>query len=172
VAEGRLEAGGRQEALRLDGEGLDAAALTEKEGAGAHWRGRGVPLGLGTEAGAVFGAGGFHAIAVQPVGGERAAEPGADHPAKETIAPRGAAKWQELHGLVIDGVSLADAMAAFAGGVSAGLRGHGGGGRSGGISGCGLGADRGFQARDKELRAKVTSALMYPAVLLSWRWRC
>jgi type II secretory pathway component PulF len=76
---------------------------------------------------------------------------------KECSNPVAGAKWKELHDMVIDGVALAEAMSrapetfprVYVAMVEAVL---------------GQIAD--FQAREKELRAKVMAALMYPAVLL------
>lgn len=85
---------------------------------------------------------------------------------KECSQPAAAAKWKELHDLVIDGVPLADAMGrspdvfprVYCAMVEAG--------ESGGFLDVVLGQIADFQAREKELRGKVTSALMYPVVLL------
>ena len=85
---------------------------------------------------------------------------------KETSHPVAAVKWRELHDLVIDGVSLAEAMnrspdvfpRVYVAMVEAG--------EAGGFLDVVLAQIADFQAREKELRAKVVSALMYPAVLL------
>ena len=85
---------------------------------------------------------------------------------KETAHPAAAAKWRELHDLVVDGVSLADAMSrspdvfprVYVAMVESG--------EAGGFLDVVLAQIADFQAREKELRAKVISALMYPAVLL------
>jgi type II secretory pathway component PulF len=85
---------------------------------------------------------------------------------KETSQPAAGAKWKELHDLVIDGVPLAVAMSrspevfprVYVAMVEAG--------EAGGFLDVVLGQIADFQAREKELRAKVISALMYPAVLL------
>jgi type II secretory pathway component PulF len=85
---------------------------------------------------------------------------------KETANPAAAAKWREIHDLVIDGVSLADAMGrspdvfprVYVAMVEAG--------EAGGFLDMVLSQIADFQAREKELRAKVMAALMYPAVLL------
>jgi len=85
---------------------------------------------------------------------------------KETAHPAAAAKWRELHDLVIDGVSLAVAMSrspdvfprVYIAMVEAG--------EAGGFLDVVLAQVADFQAREKELRAKVVAALMYPAVLL------
>ena len=85
---------------------------------------------------------------------------------KETSNPAAGAKWKELYDLVIDGVSLAEAMSrspatfprVYVAMVEAG--------EAGGFLDVVLGQIADFQAREKELRAKVSAALMYPAVLL------
>lgn len=85
---------------------------------------------------------------------------------KETAHPAAGAKWREVHDLVIDGVPLADAMArspdvfprVYVAMVEAG--------EAGGFLDVVLAQIADFQSREKELRGKVTSALMYPVVLL------
>ena len=86
---------------------------------------------------------------------------------KETSQPAAAAKWRELHDAVIDGAPLAAAMArspdvfprVYTAMVEAG--------EAGGFLDVVLGQIAEFQAREKELRAKVSAAMMYPAVLLT-----
>ena len=85
---------------------------------------------------------------------------------KETSHPTAATKWRELHDLVIDGVPLAEAMGrapdvfprVYVAMVESG--------EAGGFLDVVLAQIADFQAREKELRAKVLSALMYPTVLL------
>ena len=85
---------------------------------------------------------------------------------KESANPVASAKWKELHDLVIDGVPLATAMGrapdvfprVYVAMVEAG--------EAGGFLDVVLAQIADFQAREKELRAKVMAALMYPAVLL------
>jgi type II secretory pathway component PulF len=85
---------------------------------------------------------------------------------KETAHPAAAVKWKELHDLVIDGVPLAEAMnrapevfpRVYVAMVEAG--------EAGGFLDVVLAQIADFQAQEKELRAKVVSAMMYPAVLL------
>lgn len=86
---------------------------------------------------------------------------------RESSTPAAGAKWRELHDLVIDGVSLGDAMArspevfprVYVAMVEAG--------EAGGFLDVVLAQVAEFQAREKELRAKVLAAMMYPAVLLT-----
>ncbi len=85
---------------------------------------------------------------------------------KECANPVAAEKWRELHDLVIDGVSLAEAMSrapdvfpqVYVAMVESG--------EAGGFLDVVLAQIADFQAREKEMRGKVVAALMYPAVLL------
>lgn len=86
---------------------------------------------------------------------------------RECSQPAAAAKWRELHELVIDGMPLAAAMSrspevfprVYVAMVESG--------EAGGFLDVVLGQIADFQGREKEMRAKVMAALMYPAVLLT-----
>jgi len=86
---------------------------------------------------------------------------------KEASTPAAAEKWKEIHGLVIDGMSLADAMArspkvfprVYTAMVQAG--------ETGGFLDLVLAQIADFQSREKELRSKVTAAMLYPAILFA-----
>jgi len=85
---------------------------------------------------------------------------------REAATPVAKAKWKEIHDLVIDGMSLSDAMArspetfprVYVAMVEAG--------ETGGFLDVVLAQIADFQAREKELQGKVLTALMYPAILL------
>jgi len=85
---------------------------------------------------------------------------------REASAPAAAAKWKEIHGLVVDGMSLADAMAqspktfprVYVAMVQAG--------ETGGFLDVVLGQIADFQAREKDLKSKVMTAMLYPTILL------
>ncbi len=85
---------------------------------------------------------------------------------KEATVPVARDKWKEIHDLVIDGMSLADAMAkspetfprVYVAMVQAG--------ETGGFLDLVLAQIADFQAREKELRSKVMTAMLYPAILL------
>src|SRR5690349_13134328 len=85
---------------------------------------------------------------------------------KEAATPAARAKWKEIHDLVIDGMSLADAMAkspdtfprVYVAMVQAG--------ETGGFLDLVLAQIADFQAREKELRSKVMTAMLYPCILL------
>ena len=85
---------------------------------------------------------------------------------KECSHPTASAKWKELYDLVIDGVPLAEAMNRSPGTFPRVYVAMVEAGEAGGFLDVVLGQIADFQAREKELRAKVTAALMYPAVLL------
>jgi len=84
----------------------------------------------------------------------------------EASTPAAAAKWREVHDLVIDGMPLAEAMAkspdvfprVYVAMVQAG--------ETGGFLDVVLAQIADFQSREKELRSKVTSAMLYPTILL------
>src|SRR5687768_17562546 len=86
---------------------------------------------------------------------------------KEASSPAAAVKWKEIHDLVIDGMSLADATAkspetfprVYVAMVEAG--------ETGGFLDVVLAQIADFQAREKEMRGKVVTALLYPVILLA-----
>jgi type II secretory pathway component PulF len=86
---------------------------------------------------------------------------------KETSNATASSKWKELHDLVVDGVPLAEAMnrapevfpRVYVAMVESG--------EAGGFLDVVLAQISEFQAREKELRAKVGAAMMYPLVLLT-----
>lgn len=85
---------------------------------------------------------------------------------KEAYSPAAAAKWKQVHDLVIDGMSLADAMSkspetfprVYVAMVQAG--------ETGGFLDLVLAQIADFQAREKELKSKVLTAMLYPIILL------
>jgi type II secretory pathway component PulF len=85
---------------------------------------------------------------------------------KEASNPAASIKWKAIYDSVIDGVSLADSMATmpetfprvYVAMVSAG--------ETGGFLDLVLAQIADFQAREKDLKSKVTAALLYPAILL------
>ena len=85
---------------------------------------------------------------------------------RETADPAASKKWREVHDLVVDGVSLSDAMSrspeTFPSVYTAMVE----AGETGGFLDLVLEQIAEFQARDKELRGKVISAMIYPAVLM------
>jgi len=85
---------------------------------------------------------------------------------REAYTPVAGQKWKEVYDRVVDGMSLADAMGqspevfprVYVAMVQAG--------EAGGFLDVVLAQIADFQAREKELRAKVLTAMLYPAILL------
>jgi type II secretory pathway component PulF len=166
IAEGRLEAGGRQEAYRLlEGRGLKPINLMEdsnghpaaKAGISLGWKTHKVSFraleSFTRQLSSLLAAGVPLSRALRIL-------------SKEASTPVAAEKWQEIHDLVADGTALADAMAqspeTFPGVYVAMVR----AGETGGFLDVVLGQIADFQMREKELRSKVMSAMIYPAVLM------
>ena len=173
MSEGQLEAAGRQEAFRqMEGLGLRPVTLTEKAAKDAG-NGSGLPASLSSFS---FGR---KLQKVTP----RALENftrllssllAAGVPLsralvilyKEASTPGAMAKWKEIHDYVVDGMSLADAMSkspdtfprVYTAMVQAG--------ETGGFLDLVLAQIADFQSREKELRSKVMTAMLYPSILL------
>lgn len=85
---------------------------------------------------------------------------------KEASSPAARQKWKEVHDAVVDGLSLSNAMAkspetfprVYTAMVEAG--------EAGGFLDVVLAQIAEFQSREKELKSKVFTAMMYPAILL------
>lgn len=174
VAEGQLEAGGRQEAFRqMEERGLRPVSLAERAAAKNGKNGR----HDGEDASPTPGFS-LRSRKVTPRMLENftrllSSLLAAGVPlsralvilCKEAANPTAAAKWKEVHAAVIDGVSLADAMArspdtfprVYTAMVEAG--------EAGGFLDVVLAQIADFQSREKELRSKVTTAMLYPAIL-------
>ena len=172
IAEGQLEAAGRPEAFaQMAGLGLRPVTLFEK--AGQAKKGSSLPVSFGS----------FTLLKKVHKVSARALEDftrllssllAAGVPLsralvilhKESSNPAAQAKWKEIHDYVVDGMSLADAMGkspdtfprVYTAMVQAG--------ETGGFLDLVLAQIADFQAREKDLRAKVMAAMLYPSVLL------
>jgi type II secretory pathway component PulF len=165
LTEGRIEAPGRQDALRLiEGKGLSPVRV-EENGQTAEarraglslpgWR-KGVPYrvleNFTRQLSSLLTAGISLSRALQII-----------H--KEASHPRGRAHWKAVHDLVIDGTPLADAMSqapeVFPRVYIAMVR----AGETGGFLDVVLDQIAEFQTREKELRGRVLAALIYPIVI-------
>ena len=86
---------------------------------------------------------------------------------REASTPLARTKWKQIHDSVVDGATLADTMArwpetfprVYVAMVEAG--------ETGGFLDLVLAQIADFQAREKELRSKVMTALLYPTILLA-----
>jgi type II secretory pathway component PulF len=173
VAEGQLEAAGRQEAFaQMAGLGLRPVSLAEKASAQAG-QSLALPAAL---SGLSFGKKSekISARALENFTRLLSSLLAAGVPLsralvilyKEASTAATTAKWKEVHDLVIDGMSLADAMAkspetfprVYVAMVQAG--------ETGGFLDLVLAQIADFQAREKELRSKVMTAMLYPSILL------
>jgi type II secretory pathway component PulF len=175
ASQGRLEANGRQDAMRmLEDRGLTPLRIAESASASSTSKGHSSGSKLPTFGGLKWQSNKVSFTALEDFTRSLSSLLAAGVPLsraltilyKETANPAAGAKWRELHDYVIDGVSLAEAMSrspevfprVFIAMVEAG--------EAGGFLDVVLAQVADFQAREKELRAKVVSALMYPAVLL------
>ncbi len=173
TVEGRVEAGGRLDAVRMiEQQGLMPLRVTEAPGATATKGASGAKLPAAKSFS--FQSKKISFASLEDFTRSLASLLAAHVPLsraltilyKETAQPVAGAKWRELHDMVIDGVPLAEAMSrspdvfprVYVAMVEAG--------ESGGFLDVVLGQIADFQAREKELRAKVMSAMMYPLVLL------
>ena len=200
IAEGEIDAGGRQEAFRqMEVRGLRPIHLAERNGNGAKPR---TALPSGPKPGPK--------PAPKPAAKDTAREPKGAAPesapfkfsfgnstkvsgrmlenftrllssllaagvplsralvilCREASAPAAGVQWKKVHDLVIDGMPLADAMAqspetfprVYVAMVEAG--------ETGGFLDVVLNQIADFQAREKEMKSKVMTALLYPVILL------
>src|SRR5437773_3667972 len=85
---------------------------------------------------------------------------------REAASPAAGAKWKEIHDLVVDGMSLADAMAKSPGTFPRVYVAMVEAGETGGFLDVVLAQIADFQAREKEMRSKVMTAMLYPTILL------
>ena len=191
IADGEIEAGGRQEAFRqMEGRGLRPIRLAERNGGnGPAKNPPKVPTRESAKEPAKESkpAGSLLSMKLSFGGGNKVSARmlenftrllssllAAGVPlsramvilCKEASSPAAAAQWKQVYDLVIDGMSLADAMAkspqtfprVYVAMVEAG--------ETGGFLDVVLGQIADFQAREKEMRSKVMTALLYPVILL------
>ena len=85
---------------------------------------------------------------------------------REAVSPTAGERWKAVHDLVVDGMSLASAMSRFPDTFPKVYVAMVEAGETGGFLDVVLGQIADFQSRDKEIRGKVVSAMIYPIVLL------
>ncbi len=85
---------------------------------------------------------------------------------REAATPAASAKWKEIHDKVIDGMALADAMTQYPDTFPRVYTAMVQAGETGGFLDVVLAQIADFQAREKELRSKVMTAMLYPCILL------
>ena len=173
IAQGQLEAAGRAEAFRqMEGLGLRPISLAERAAAQAKNNGSAAQspgsfsMKLGGDKISPRELENFTRLLSSLLAAGVPLSRALTILHKEATSPAAAAKWKEIHGLVIDGMSLADAMAkspetfprVYVAMVQAG--------ETGGFLDLVLAQIADFQAREKEMRAKVLTAMLYPLILL------
>ncbi|MGB8169791.1 MAG: type II secretion system F family protein [Chthoniobacteraceae bacterium] len=173
ATEGRVEAGGRQDAARIIEErGLTPIRVTETTSTSPAAKSGGFKLPKAGQP--LFQSKKVSFAALEDFTRSLSSLLAANVPLsrsltilyKETANPVAAGKWRELHDLVIDGVPLAEAMNRFPDVFPRVYTAMVEAGESGGFLDVVLDQIADFQAREKEIRGKVMSAMMYPCVLL------
>jgi type II secretory pathway component PulF len=177
IAEGQIEAGGRQDAFKLmEGRGLRPISLAERRNGSQNGEAKKTENASGPLASLKLPLGGSNKVSARMLENFTrllSSLLAAGVPlsralvilTKEASTPVARAKWKEIHDLVVDGMSLADAMAkspetfprVYTAMVEAG--------ETGGFLDVVLNQIGDFQAREKELRAKVLAAMFYPTIL-------
>src|SRR5213593_1606735 len=183
IAEGSIEAGGRQEAFRqMEGRGLKPISLAEDRNgkpqkAETNGKAQTSEKAAGSPASFKLSLGRANKISgrmlenfTRLLSSLLAAGVPLSRAlvilTKEASVPAAKAKWKEIHDLVVDGMSLVDAMAkspdtfprVYVAMVEAG--------ETGGFLDVVLAQIADFQTREKEMRSKVLAAMIYPAILL------
>jgi type IV pilus assembly protein PilC len=173
TAEGVLDAGGRQEAFRqVEQRGLKLINLSEKSQGAARKNGAAGPAaaakGLSFQSKRVTSRmlENFTRLLSSLLAAGVPLSRALVILCKEASNPTAAAAWKQIYDSVVDGVSLADSMGkmpdtfprVYVAMVQAG--------ETGGFLDLVLAQIADFQVREKDLRAKVTGALLYPLILL------
>jgi type II secretory pathway component PulF len=173
VAEGTLEAPGRPEAFRqMEGLGLRPVSLAEKGGGAKSKDGvkgaasKSLSFGRRSEKISPRALENFTRLLSSLLAAGVPLSRALVILFKEASNPVAEAKWKEIHDLVVDGMSLADAMErspetfprVYVAMVQAG--------ETGGFLDLVLAQIADFQAREKDLKSKVMTAMLYPSILL------
>lgn len=183
IAEGQIDAGGRADAFRqMEGKGLRPISLNEQgvvkspgKKAPAAAPAKDAKSGAAPEGAKVsFGGGRITPRILENFTRLLSSLLAAGVPlsralvilCREAATPLAGAQWKKVHDLVIDGLTLADAMSrspetfprVYVAMVEAG--------ETGGFLDVVLAQIADFQAREKEMRSKVTTALLYPIILM------
>jgi type II secretory pathway component PulF len=173
TAEGVLDAGGRQEAFRqMEQRGLKPITLSEMAQAAA--KNNGAPGSAATGRKQLFQAKRVTPKMLENFTRLLSSLLAAGVPlsralvilCKEATNPAASVAWKKIYDSVVDGVSLADSMAqmpdtfprVYVAMVQAG--------ETGGFLDLVLAQIADFQVREKDLKAKVTAALLYPVILM------
>lgn len=169
VAEGVLEAAGRPDALRqMEALGLRPVNLAEKSASAKKAAGAlpaGLNIRLGSQKVSAKELENFTRLLSSLLAAGVPLSRALVILHKEASSPVARTKWKEVHDSVVDGMSLANAMAkspdtfprVYVAMVEAG--------EAGGFLDVVLAQIADFQMREKELKSKVTTAMVYPCIL-------
>ena len=169
IAVGQIEAGGRHDAVRqIEGRGLKPVSIKEIVTAKAAQKPASAPVQLPWASKKVSARmiENFTRLLANLLAAGVPLSKALVILTKEATAPVAKAKWKEIHDYVVDGMTLTDAMArspdtfprVYVAMVQAG--------ETGGFLDVVLNQIADFQAREKDLKGKVMTALLYPAILL------
>ncbi|MGN6387785.1 MAG: type II secretion system F family protein, partial [Verrucomicrobiota bacterium] len=184
ISEGKLEAGGRQEAFRqIESLGLRPITLAEHKNGKVNGKIASKPVPRAKAETSAPGPG----LKLQLGGGTKISARVLENFTRllssllaagvplsralvilqrEAATPAAKARWKDIHDLVVDGVSLADSMARFPDTFPRVYVAMVEAGETGGFLDVVLGQIADFQSREKEMRSKVMTALLYPTILL------
>lgn len=166
TAEGQIEAAGRPEAFRqMESQGLRPINLVESKSKGAAPAPAAPSLSLGQKKITSRVLQNFTRLLSSLLSAGVPLSRALVILQKEASNPTASAKWKEIHDRVVDGKTLADAMGqspdvfprVYVAMVEAG--------ETGGFLDVVLAQIADFQAREKELKGKVSAAMFYPAIL-------
>jgi len=169
IATGDIEAGGRQDALRkMEALGLKPIKLTEQQGKAGTSKSSGSSLSMPWKSGRITFKmlENFTRLLSSLLSAGVPLSRALVILYREAASPAAGERWKAVHDLVVDGMSLANAMSRFPDTFPKVYVAMVEAGETGGFLDLVLGQIADFQSRDKELRGKVLSAMIYPVVLL------
>lgn len=166
VSKGFVQAGGRQEAIRkIESLGLRPIAVEEKEERASGGRAEGLKNLFAPKKVSFSQLENFTRLLSSLLSAGVPLSRALTILFREADSPVAREKWKQIHDYVVDGVSLGDSMSRDPGTFPKVYVAMVEAGETGGFLDLVLGQIADFQFRDKELRAKVVAALVYPAVL-------
>ncbi len=167
IAEGNLEANGRQDAFRqLEGQGLTPVGLEERAPGKKRKAGGGLQLGFTRKKVSFRALENFTRQLASLLAAGVPLSRAFQILCKESASPAAQQQWKALHALVIDGKSLAESMARYPETFPSVYVAMVQAGEAGGFLEVVLSQIADFQMREKDLRNKVVAALIYPMVLM------
>jgi type IV pilus assembly protein PilC len=169
IATGDIDAGGRQDAFRkMEALGLKPIKLTEQQGKAGAKKSSRSSLSLPWKSGRITFKmlENFTRLLSSLLSAGVPLSRALVILYREAASPAAGERWKAVHDLVVDGMSLANAMSRFPDTFPKVYVAMVEAGETGGFLDLVLGQIADFQSRDKELRGKVLSAMIYPVVLL------